>query len=53
MSAESIWTTTAFILTAGVIISYLIGEKYPPFRVISYLFIGVAAVTAATVVIFQ
>ncbi len=53
MSAESIWTTTAFILTAGVIISYLIGEKYPPFRVISYLFIGVAAGYAATVVIFQ
>lgn len=53
MSAESIWSTTAFILTAGVIISYLIGEKYTPFKVISYLFIGVAAGYAATVIIFQ
>jgi hypothetical protein len=53
MSADILWTTTAFILTAGVIISYLIGEKYPPFKIISYLFIGIAAGYAATVIIFQ
>ncbi len=53
MSAESLWTITAFILTAGVIVAYLIGEKFPPFRVISYTFIGVAAGYAATVVIYQ
>jgi len=53
MSVDTIWTTIAFILTAGVIVSYLAGEKYPPFKVISYLFIGAAAGYAATVVIFQ
>lgn len=53
MSTDSIWMTTAFILTLGVIVSYLIGEKYPPFKVISYLFIGIAAGYAATVAIFQ
>jgi len=53
MSADSIWMTAAFILTLGVIVSYLIGEKYPPFKVISYLFIGIAAGYAATVAIFQ
>ncbi len=53
MSADSIWSFTAFVLTALVIIAYLLGEKYPPFKIISYLFIGVAAGYAATVVIFQ
>ena len=53
MSADSIWMTTAFILSLGVIASYLIGEKYPPFKVISYLFIGIAAGYAVTVAIFQ
>ncbi len=53
MSVDTIWTITAFVLTAGVIVSYLIGEKYPPFKVISYLFIGAAAGYAATVVIFH
>jgi hypothetical protein len=53
MSAETIWTTTAFILTLAVILAYLIGEKNPGFKVISNLFIGVAAGYAALVVIFQ
>jgi len=53
MSAETIWTTTAFILTLAVILAYLIGEKNPVFKVISNLFIGVAAGYAALVVIFQ
>ncbi|HEX7555989.1 MAG TPA: hypothetical protein VF338_05145, partial [Leptolinea sp.] len=53
MPVETIWSLTAFILTAGVIVSYLIGEKYPPFKVISFLFIGVAAGYAVLVVIFQ
>ncbi|NMB55756.1 MAG: hypothetical protein GYA15_13755 [Leptolinea sp.] len=53
MSVDSIWMTTAFILTLGVIVSYLIGEKFPPFKVISYLFIGIAAGYAASVAIFQ
>jgi hypothetical protein len=53
MPIDTIWTITAFVLTAGVILSYLIGEKYPPFKIISYLFIGAAAGYAATVAIFQ
>jgi len=53
MSADTIWTITAFALTAGVIVSYLIGEKYPPFKIIANLFIGAAAGYAATVAIFQ
>lgn len=53
MSADTLWTTTAFALTAGVIISYLIGEKHPLFKIFSYLFIGIAAGYAASVAIFQ
>lgn len=53
MSVDPTWSITAFILTAGVIIGYLLGEKSPLFKVISYLFIGIAAGYAAVVVIFQ
>ncbi len=53
MSVDSVWSITAFVLTAGVIIAYLLGERSPLFKVISYLFIGIAAGYAATVVIFQ
>jgi hypothetical protein len=53
MTGDSIWTLVAFILTAGVIISYLVGEKYIPFKIITYLFIGAAAGYAAIVVIFH
>ncbi len=53
MSVDSVWSITAFILTAGVIIGYLMGEKSPLFKIISYLFIGIAAGYAAVVVIFQ
>jgi hypothetical protein len=53
MPIDTVWTLVAFILTIAVILSYLIGEKYPPFRIVSYLFIGVAAGYAAVVVIFQ
>jgi hypothetical protein len=53
MPVDTIWTIIAFILTAVVIISYLIGEKYSPFKVVSYLFIGVAAGYATVVVVFH
>jgi hypothetical protein len=53
MPADTIWTIIAFLLTVTVIISYFIGEKYVSFKVISYLFIGVAAGYATIVVIFQ
>lgn len=53
MPVETIWTIIAFSLTVAVIVSYLIGEKYPPFKIVSYLFIGVSAGYAAVVVIFQ
>lgn len=53
MSAETIWTTVAFILTLAVILAYLLGERNPMFKVLSNLFIGAAAGYAALVVIFQ
>jgi len=53
MAGNSVWTITAFVLTILVIFSYLFGEKYPPFKAVSYLLIGVAAGYAAIVVIYQ
>ena len=53
MAVDTIWSIVAIILTIAVILSYLIGEKYPPFKIVSYLFIGVAAGYAAIVVVFQ
>jgi hypothetical protein len=53
MPVDTIWIIIAFILTLVVILSYFIGEKYAPFKAVSYLFIGVAAGYATVVVIFN
>jgi hypothetical protein len=53
MPVDTIWTIIAFVLSVVIILSYLIGEKYSPFKVVSYLFIGVSAGYAAVVVIFH
>lgn len=53
MSADTIWTTIAFVLTLAVIAAYLTGAKSPVFKVVANLFIGAAAGYVAVVVIFQ
>ncbi|MEI8131780.1 MAG: hypothetical protein WCG34_05065 [Leptolinea sp.] len=53
MAVDTIWSMVGFVLTIAVILSYLFGEKYPPFKVVSYLFIGVAAGYATIIVVFQ
>ena len=50
-SADLIWTIVGFVLTL-LILSHIIGDN-PLFRIVTYLFVGVASGAVAVIAIYQ